>query len=62
MFRGSLPSSATAIIHAIAKEWPCAAVYVGCAGNFTVERAALHGLPFETQSNDVTLCSCVIGA
>ncbi len=42
--------------------WDCADLYVGCSGNFTVERA-LHGLgDWRFHGNDVTLYTSAIGA
>lgn len=61
MFHGSLPDSVQQIMGDIVKNWRCSDIYVGCSGNFTIERmlkgitdARLHG-------NDVTIYSCLLG-
>ena len=62
MFHGSIPSSVQQILGDIVKSWDVSDIYVGCSGNFTIERvlngmttASLHG-------NDVTIYSCLLGA
>lgn len=62
MFHGSIPSSVQQILGDIVKGWDVSDIYVGCSGNFTIERvltgvtgALLHG-------NDVTVYSCLLGA
>lgn len=61
MFHGSIPATVQQILGGIVKEWPVKDIYVGCSGNFTIERvlrgctkAGLHG-------NDVTIYSCLLG-
>lgn len=61
MFHGSLPSSVQQILGSLVKDWKVDDIYIGCSGNFTIERmlqgvtnAALHG-------NDVTIYSCLLG-
>lgn len=62
MFHGSIPQDMRRILYEIVKDWDVSDIYVGCSGNFTVERVlaeiglhAIHG-------NDVTLYSSIIGA
>lgn len=38
MFYGSVPAEAQAIMNKIVKTWEVSDVYVGCSGNFTLER------------------------
>ncbi|WP_372407462.1 hypothetical protein [Streptomyces luteireticuli] len=62
MFHGSIPTDLRAIIHEHAGTWPGQAtdVYVGCSGNFTIERVLAHsGLTLH--SCDVQLYSSAIG-
>ncbi|MCX4357053.1 MAG: hypothetical protein OSJ43_12660 [Oscillospiraceae bacterium] len=61
MFHGSLPDSVQRIMGDCVKDWKCDDIYIGCSGNFTIERmlkgvtnARLHG-------NDVTIYSCLLG-
>ena len=61
MFHGSLPDSVQQIMGDCIRDWKCTDIYVGCSGNFTIERmlkgvtnARLHG-------NDVTIYSCLLG-
>lgn len=62
MFHGSIPPAAQAIVVEVARSWECSDIYVGCSGNFTVERA-LHTLHrFQLHGNDVSLYSGAIGA
>lgn len=65
MFHGSLPSDAINILGKEIKKWnsdaECKKLYVGCSGNFTIERA-LNGIwDKEIVSNDVTIYSCILG-
>jgi hypothetical protein len=62
MFQGSLPPPVLSILCDHVKHWSCQDVYIGCSGNFTIERT-LAGLErFALHSNDVTIYSSVIGA
>jgi len=60
MFRGSIPPEMRSILHETVRGWPTKEIYVGCAGNFTVERA-LADLGLSFHSNDVTIYSSAIG-
>ena len=61
MFQGTLPSKAIKIIGNIVKEWNVERVYVGCSGNFTIERSISSLLDCKITSNDVTIYSSYIG-
>lgn len=65
MFHGSLPSDVINIVTDIVKEWEkdgeCKRIYVGCSGNFTIERALGKVWSKEIASNDVTIYSCLLG-
>ena len=62
MFRGSIPQSVQQILVDIVKKWDVSDIYIGCSGNFTIERA-LHGVVSASlHSNDVTVYSCLLGA
>jgi hypothetical protein len=61
MFVGSINSGVRSVLAEIAPEWRDRPVYVGCSGNFTVERV-LHSLDVkDLHGNDVSLYSCAIG-
>ena len=61
MFQGTLPHKAINIIGNIVKEWNVKRVYVGCSGNFTIERSISGFLDCKITSNDVTIYSSYIG-
>lgn len=58
MFKGSLPPDALSIISEITDGWDCKDIYVGCSGNFTIERSLSS---FRFHSNDVSMYSCTLG-
>jgi hypothetical protein len=62
VFHGSIPAALRAIIHEHAASWRGQAedVYVGCSGNFTIERV-LHDAGFRLHGCDVQLYSSAIG-
>lgn len=62
MFHGSIPADLRAIIHEHAVTWRGQAedIYVGCSGNFTIERV-LHDAGFRLHGCDVQLYSSAIG-
>jgi len=61
MFHGSVPADVQAIVLDTVKDWKEKDVYVGCSGNFTIERVLQSaGIP-NIHSNDVTIYSCMIG-
>ena len=59
MFRGSIPAELRSIVAEASQGWTSSDVYVGCSGNFTIERV-LQGR-FALHSNDVQLYSCAVG-
>ena len=61
MFHGSLPSTAQQILCQIVKQWKTDDIYIGCSGNFTIERCLKHLTNARLHSNDVTVYSCLIG-
>lgn len=61
MFIGSINQDMRAIVSEMCSRWKDIPVYVGCSGNFTVERIlAKKGLT-NIHSNDVSLYSCAVG-
>lgn len=61
MFRGTIPQDMRAIIQEIVRSWDCSDVYVGCSGNFTVERVLQELGRFTIHGNDVTVYSTLLG-
>ncbi len=61
MFYGSVPSEAQAIMNKIVKMWDVSDIYVGCSGNFTLEKFIGPMGRFNLHSNDVTLYSLCLG-
>jgi len=62
MFTGSINRSAKSVLKELATGWQGQDVYVGCSGNFTVERI-LNSCGIENiHSNDVSLYSCYLGS
>lgn len=52
MFIGSIPKPLRSLIHEHVKQWSVPEIYVGCSGNFTIERVVSEfGLPIH--GNDV---------
>lgn len=61
MFIGSINTDIRGIISEMSRQWGNIPVYIGCSGNFTVERIlAKNGLS-NMRSNDVSLYSCAVG-
>ena len=60
MFQGTIPPEARSMIRALAGTWKVPAIYVGCSGNFTIERS-LADLGATLHSNDVSIYSCSLG-
>ncbi|WOX11411.1 hypothetical protein [Streptomyces sp. N50] len=62
MFHGSIPADLRAIIHEHTATWAGQSedIYVGCSGNFTIERV-LHDAGFRLHGCDVQLYSSAIG-
>lgn len=61
MFYGSIPNEVQSIIVSTVKQWDCSDIFVGCSGNFTVEKAIWPIGRFKLHSNDVTLYSYCMG-
>ena len=61
MFYGSIPSDVQTIMANTIKEWDCTDLYVGCSGNFTVEKSICPLQKFRLHSNDVILYSYCLG-
>ena len=62
MFYGSVPAEAQAIMNKIVKAWDVTDIYVGCSGNFTLEKFIGPMEKFRLHSNDVTMYSQCLGA
>jgi len=63
VFHGSIPADLRSIIYEHADSWPDTDLYVGCSGNFTIERT-LHARPGEHRTihgNDVQAYSSALG-
>ncbi|MFE7051506.1 hypothetical protein ACFVAM_24410 [Streptomyces californicus] len=63
MFHGSIPAPLRSIIYEHAGTWPEGDIYVGCSGNFTIERV-LHsrfGSARPVHGNDIQAYSCALG-
>lgn len=54
MFQGTIPPEARSMIRALAGDWNAPDIYVGCSGNFTIERS-LADLGVRLHSNDVRI-------
>jgi hypothetical protein len=60
-FVGSITQDFRSMLAKVAKQYAGLPVYVGCSGNFTVERT-LHQIGFrEIHGNDISLYSCAMG-
>jgi hypothetical protein len=61
VFQGTIPAPLRSMVHEHAATWPAGAdVWVGCSGNFTIERT-LAPLGRVLHSNDVNPYSCALG-
>ncbi|MFC9094493.1 hypothetical protein [Streptomyces sp. NPDC057072] len=63
MFHGSIPAPLRSIIYEYAGTWPGEDIYVGCSGNFTIERVlhARFGDTRRVHGNDIQAYSCALG-
>lgn len=61
MFHGSLPDSVQRIMGDCVRNWKCTDIYVGCSGNFTIERMLKNVTNARLHGNDVTIYSCLLG-
>lgn len=60
MFVGSINQDLRSLVSEITRDWTAGDLYVGCSGNFTIERI-LRNRGFRLRGNDVSLYSCAIG-
>ena len=61
MFIGSINTDMRSIVSEMSARWMGVPIYVGCSGNFTVERILARKGITDIHSNDVSLYSCAIG-
>lgn len=61
MFHGSLPGNVQQILGSIVQDWKTDDIYVGCSGNYTIERMLKGCTSARLHSNDVTVYSCLLG-
>lgn len=61
MFQGTIPSNVQMMLGEIVGSWNASDIYVGCSGNFTVERVLHNHAKARLHGNDVTAYSCLIG-
>lgn len=61
MFHGSLPGTVQQILGSIVREWQTDDIYIGCSGNYTIERMLKGCTSARLHSNDVTVYSCLLG-
>lgn len=61
MFVGSINQDMRSIVSEMSKAWQGLPVYVGCSGNFMVERILAGNGMTGMHSNDVSMYSCAVG-
>jgi len=61
MFIGTINQDMRSVLSEMAEQWKDQEVYIGCSGNFTVERLLCQEGVTNLHSNDVSLYSCVVG-
>lgn len=61
MFIGSMNSEMRNVINELCDRWENREVYVGCSGNFVIERILFARGITKIHSNDVSLYSCLLG-
>lgn len=59
-FVGSINQDLRSLVAEVTRNWTSTDVYIGCSGNFTIERI-LKNRPFRLHGNDVSLYTCTIG-
>jgi hypothetical protein len=62
MFQGTTPADVQKIFHEIVSGWSCKDIYIGCSGNFTIERVLHETGRFNLHSNDVSIYSGFLGS
>lgn len=60
MFQGAIPPTLQSITAEYVKDWNCQDVFVGCSGNFTIERCLAH-FPRNLHGCDVNIYTCALG-
>lgn len=60
MFVGSINQDLRSLVSEVTRQWDVQDVYIGCSGNFTIERI-LKNRTFRLHGNDVSLYTCTIG-
>jgi hypothetical protein len=60
LFVGSINQDLRALVSEVTRGWESEHVYIGCSGNFTIERI-LKKRDFQLHGNDVSLYTCNIG-
>lgn len=60
MFHGSIPSALQSVIYKQVKYWKCSDIFIGCSGNFTIERS-ITNKKFALHGNDVQIYSVTFG-
>ena len=61
MFIGSINTDTKSLISEMSRKWRELPVYVGCSGNFTIERILNRNGIKNIYGNDISLYSCAIG-
>jgi hypothetical protein len=62
VFSGTIPGPLRSMIRESAAKWPRGTdVWIGCSGNFTIERT-LADMGFRLHGNDVSIYTCALGA
>ena len=61
MFYGSIPGEVQSLIVGTVMDWDCSDIFVGCSGNFSVEKVLSPLGKFHLHSNDVLMYSYYIG-
>lgn len=60
MFQVTIPQELRVLIYRHSQVWKCSDIYIGCSGNFTIERT-LVSEGFSLHGNDVQIYSCMLG-
>ncbi|PFP29389.1 hypothetical protein COJ96_10825 [Bacillus sp. AFS073361] len=60
MFVGSINQDLRALVSEVTRSWETDEIYIGCSGNFTIERI-LKDRGLDLYGNDVSIYTCTIG-
>lgn len=60
MFVGSINQDLRALVSEVTRSWSTDQIYIGCSGNFTIERI-LKDRGLDLHGNDVSIYTCTIG-